>query len=131
MEKTIWKGRSLMRDDVKITVDLEAEDTLAVKLKSLRLQGPKVTVPARQVLERQTRGVLDVAGCFEGGLSLLEVDGVSNAVLLRTPKPSEGRFVQVVLRNGDSIQVEAHGGATHLSRENYERVLGVFGELLG
>ena len=31
-----------MRDDVKITVDLEAEDTLAVKLKSLRLQGPKV-----------------------------------------------------------------------------------------
>jgi hypothetical protein len=119
-----------MRDDVKITVDLEAEDTLAVKLKSLRLQGPKTNVPERQVLERQTRGVLDVAGCFDGGLSLLEVDGVSNAVLLRTPKPSEGRFIQVVLRNGDSIQVDAHGGATHLSRENYEKVLEKFEGLL-
>jgi hypothetical protein len=130
MEKTIWKGRSLMRDDVKITVDLEAEDTLAVKLKSLQMQGPKVNVPARQVLERQTRGVLDVAGCFEGGLSLLEVDGVSNAVLLRTPKPTEGRFVEVVLKNGDSIHVEARGGAAHLSRENYEKVLEKFEGLL-
>ena len=119
-----------MRDDVKITVDLEAEDTLAVKLKSLRLQGPKVTVPARQVLERQTRGVLDVAGCFDGGLSLLEVDGVSNAVLLRTPKPTEGRFVEVVLKNGNSIHVEARGGAAHLSRENYEKVLEKFEGLL-
>jgi hypothetical protein len=50
------------------------------------------------------------------------VDGVSNAVLMRSAKPEGKRFVQVVLRNGNSIEVEAHGGAVHLAREKYERL---------
>jgi hypothetical protein len=31
----------------------------------------------------------------------------------------------MVLRNGNSIELEAHGGPLHLARENYERLLGV------
>jgi hypothetical protein len=119
-----------MRDDLTVKVELEAEDTLAVRLKSLHMEGPGARGSVRETLERQTHGVLSVASCFDGGLALLEVDGVSSAVLIRTPKPTEGRFVEVVLRNGNSIQVEARGAATHLSRENYEKVLEKFEGLL-
>ena len=120
-----------MRDDLTVSVELEAEDTLAVRLKSLRVKGPAVSVPSRETLERQAKAILGLASCFEGGLALIEVDGVSSAVLLRTAKPTEGQFVQIVLRNGDSIQFEAHGRAVHLSRENYEKVREVFEGLLG
>lgn len=130
-ERIIWKGRLLMRDELTVTVELEAEDTLAVRLQSLHVKGPNATTPARETLERQARAILGVGTCFEGGLALIEVDGVSNAVLMRSPKPADGRFVQVVLRDGNSIRLEAHGGAIHLSRENYDKVRGVFEELLG
>ena len=119
-----------MRDDLTITVELEAEDTLAVRLTSLTVKGPKVVTPARETLERQAKAILAIGTSFEGGLALLEVDGVSNAVLMRSPKPTEGRFVQIVLRDGNSIRLEAHGGAIHLSRENYEKVREVFEGLL-
>ena len=78
-----------MRDDVKITVDLEAEDTLAVRLKSLRCAGAEGECPVRvKCSNARPARVLDVAAlASKGALSLLEVDGVSNAVLLRTPKP--------------------------------------------
>ena len=120
-----------MREDVKISVELEAEDSLAVRLKSLHAEGLPAKGSVREALERQTRGILDgAADCFEGGLALLEVDGVSNAALMRTPKPAEGRFVEVVLRNGNSIKVEARGGATHLSREKYDKLTEVITNLV-
>lgn len=120
-----------MRDELTVTVELEAEDTLAVRLTSLTVKGPSANAPARETLERQARAILGVAAYFEGGLALIEVDGVSSAVLLRTPKPTEGRFVQVVLRDGNSVRLEAHGGAVHLSRENYEKVRECFEGLVG
>jgi hypothetical protein len=112
-----------MRDDLKVTVDLEAEDTLAVRLRSLSVEGPPPATSVRETLQRQTQAILDGVTCLEGGLALIEVDGVSNAVLLRSPKPADGRFVQIVLRDGNSIHVEARGGAAHLSRENYEKLV--------
>ena len=123
MEKAIWKGLLPMRDDVNIKVDLEAEDTLAVRLRSLEARADWTEGPVRQTLERQTKAILEKANLLEGGLALLEVDGVSNAVLLRSPKPNEGRFVQVVLRSGNSIELVAHGGSVHLAREKYEQLV--------
>jgi len=112
-----------MRDDVTVKVDLEAEDTLAVRLNSLRVEGPRRDgVAVRDVLQRQTRAILKEADSFDGGLALIEVDGVSNAVLMRSAKPEGKRFVQIILRDGTSIVVEAHGGAIHLEREKYERL---------
>ena len=61
-----------------------------------------------------------MAPLIEGGLKLVEIDGVSNAMLLRTPKPVDGKFVQLVLRGGNSIELDAKGGALFMSRENYE-----------
>jgi hypothetical protein len=120
-----------MRDDLKVTVDLEAEDTLAVRLRSLTVEGPALATSVREAMQRQTRAILDGVTCLEGGLALIEVDGVSNAVLLRSQKPADGRFVQIVLRNGNSIRVEGRGGAVHLSRENYEKLLELLTDLVG
>lgn len=120
-----------MRDDVKVSVDLEAEDRLAVRLRSLDVHGPGPTTPVREALQRQTQAILSGVTYLEGGLALIEVDGVSNAVLMRSQKPAEGRFVQIVLRNGNSIRVEARGGAVHLSRENYEKLVELLTGLLG
>jgi hypothetical protein len=130
MAIAIWKGRPPVREDVNVTVDLEAEDTLAVRLRSLQVEGPRPEVPVRNALERQTRAILGNVTYLDGSLALIEVDGISNAVLIRSAKPAEGRFVQVVLRNGNSIRVEGHGASVHLSRENYEKLLGELTGLL-
>jgi len=114
-----------MRNDVNVKVDLEAEDTLAVRLKSLEVKADWTEGSVRETLQRQTRAILEQASLIEGGLALIEVDGLANAVLLRSPKPNEGKFVQVILRNGNTVELEVHGGAVHLARENYERLVGV------
>lgn len=109
--------------DVRVSVDLEAEDTLAVRLKSLRVEGAPRTGPIRDVLERQTRTIVNDVNYLDGELALIEVDGGANAVQIRTKKPAEaGKFVEVILRKGNSISVEARGGAVHVSRENYEKL---------
>ena len=112
-----------MRNDVNVKVDLEAEDSLAVRLNSMEVTGTRPEGAVRETLQRQAQAIQKEATWFESGpLGLVEVDGVSNAVLMRSQKPEAKKFVQVVLRNGDSIKVEARGGATHLSRENYEKL---------
>jgi len=108
-----------MGDDVTTEVELEAEDTLAVRLKSLHVKSARETA-GREILQRQSHAMLEVASLIEGGLALLEVDGVSKAVLMRTPNPTDGKFVQVILRGGNSIELDAKGGALFMSRENYE-----------
>jgi hypothetical protein len=122
MAKAIWKGLQ-MRDDVKVKVDLEAEDSLAVRLNSMEVTGARPEGSVRDTLQRQAQAISKETTWLEGGApGLVEVDGVSNATLMRSKKPEGGRFIQVVLKGGDSIQVEAKGGATHLSRENYEKL---------
>lgn len=121
-----------MRNDVDIKVDLEAEDSLAVRLNSMEVSGARPSGPVRDVLQRQVQAIQKEAKGFEGGqLGVVEVDGVSNAALMRSQKPEGKRFVQVVLKNGDSIKVEAKGGATHLSRENYEKLKELLSGLVG
>jgi hypothetical protein len=120
-----------MRNDVNVKVNLEAEDTLAVRLKSLEVKADWTEGSVRETLERQTVAILEKAALIEGGLALIEVDGVSNAVLLRSPKPNEGKFVQMVLRNGNSIELEVHGGSVHLAREKYEELVDVLTGLFG
>jgi hypothetical protein len=110
-------------DGIRVKVDLEAEDTLAVRLQSLHVEGPAPAQPARQILERQARTITDEVTYLDGPLGVVEVDGVSNAVQIRTKKPDAGRFVEVVLRGGNSIDLDARGGAVHVARENYDRLV--------
>jgi hypothetical protein len=112
------------RDDVKVKAEFEAEDTLAVRLKSLHVEGAPRTGPIRDVLEKQARTIVEDVKYLDGELAMIEVDGGANAVQIRTKKPAEvGRFVEVILRGGNSINVEGKGGAVHVSRENYGKLV--------
>src|SRR5262245_29925101 len=72
-ETTISTGPLPMRNDVNVQVNLEAEDTLAVRLISLQVTGPETTRPARELLESQVRTLLDKCTFLEGGpLALIE-----------------------------------------------------------
>jgi hypothetical protein len=113
-------------DGIRVKVELEAEDSLAVKLQSVHAHGtgPAGSAPVRQVLERQARTIVDDVTYLDGPLGVIEVDGVSNAVQIRTRKPeTAGKFVEVVLRGGKSVEVDARGGSVHVARENYEKLI--------
>ena len=119
---------------ISVRTELEAEDTLAVLLKRINLQGPVRKTPIRPLLEKQAHTIIDKVTYLDGELSLIEVDAVSNAVQIRSKKPtpaeSSVRFVDIVLRNGTQITVEARGAALHVSRENYDRLLETLTALL-
>ena len=108
--------------EVRINEEFEAEDTLAVRLKKLRVEGAPRTGPIREVLEKQARTIVKDVDYLDGELALIEVDGSANAVQIRSKKPAEGKFVEVILRGGNSISVEGRGGAVHVARENYEKL---------
>ena len=120
------------RQDVVIKEELEAQDTLAVRLKKLHVEGAPRTGPVREVLEKQARTIVKDVNYLDGELALIEVDGGANAVQIRTKKPAEaGKFVEVILRGGNSISVEGRGGAVHVSRENYEKLRETLKGLVG
>ena len=121
-------------DGISVRTELAAEDSLAVLLKRIRLEGPPPRVPVRALLEKQARAIVEKVTYLDGELSLIEIDGVSNAVQIRSKKPiTEGsgtRFGEIILRNGNLITVEARGAALHMSRENYNRLLETLARLL-
>jgi hypothetical protein len=110
-------------DGIRVKVELEAEDTLAVKLMSVVAEGPAPAGSARQTLEHQARTIVEQVNYLHGELAVIEVDGVSEAVQIRSSKPEAGRFVEVILRNGNRITVEARGGSVLVSKENYDRLV--------
>jgi len=114
-------------DGIRIRSELQAEDTLAVLLKRIQFEGPARGTSIRPLLEKQARTIVDQITYLDGELSLIEIDGVSNAVQIRSKKPNtEGpgvRFVEIVLRGGNLITVEPRGGALHVSRQNFYRLV--------
>jgi hypothetical protein len=60
---------------------------------------------------------------LDGELGVIEVDGTSNAVQIRTRKPEAGKFIEVILRNGNKITVEARGGSVLVAKENYDKLV--------
>ena len=106
-------------EGIKVTVDLEASDTLAVLLKSMRVEGP---VRNDSRLRDQARAIVDEVTCLDGELALIEVDGIANAVQIRSKKPVDARFVEIILRHGNLITVEAKGAPVHVSQENLQKV---------
>lgn len=115
--------RELDANGTHVTVRLEAEDSLAVRLISLRASGSPAPGPVRQALERQAHVVVEQITYLGGDLAVIEVDAVSNAVQIRSKKPEAGRFVEVVLREGNLLTLEGRGASIHLSKEDYERLI--------
>jgi len=76
-------------DEVKITTDIEATDQLGMLLK-------KVTVEALRKgdLQKQAKTIVDKITYLGCELKVIEVDGVSKAVQIRSKKPAEDGFIE-------------------------------------
>ena len=117
-------------DGIRVNIELEGEDALGMRLRRLRLEGPATAAGVRSALEKQARTILETIDYLDGELGLIEVDGVSSTVQIRSKKPEAGRFVEIVLRGGNLISLETHGAALHISKETYQRLVETLASLL-
>jgi hypothetical protein len=105
-------------DEITVTADIEATDQLGMLVK-------RVQVEALQCgdLRKQAAAIvqkIDYLGCE---LKVIEVDGVSNAVQIRSKKPAADGFIEIVLRGGNYLSLERKGAPLHILKADYERLI--------
>ena len=107
-------------DGVKMCVEVEAVDQLGLLLKRVQMEAPSRT----GVLQNQARAVVEKVTYLGGPLKVIEVDGVSNAAQIRSGKPENDHFVEVILRGGNWLALERRpAGALHISKGNFRRLI--------
>jgi hypothetical protein len=105
-------------DEVKITTDIEATDELGMLVKRLQLESP-----VRGNLKKQAAAIVEKVGYLGGELKVIEVDGVSNAVQIRSRIPAESGFIEIILRGGNYLSLERKGAPLHISRSEFDRLV--------
>lgn len=109
-------------DGVEVRVDLEAADQLGVLLKRVEMEGPARKPPAGDILRKQAAAIVEKV-VYGGELKVIEVDGVSDAVQIRSKKPQPDGYVEVILRNGNFVALERKPAALHISKRDFERLI--------
>jgi hypothetical protein len=105
-------------DELKVTTDIEASDELGMLVKRVQIESP---VPGD--LRKQAAAIvekIDYLGCE---LKVIEVDGVSKAVQIRSKKPAADGYIEVLLRRGDSLSLERKGAPLHISKGDLDRLI--------
>jgi hypothetical protein len=105
-------------DEIKVTADIEATDQLGMLVRKIQLESPVQTnllTQAGTIIKK-----IDYLGCE---LKLIEVDGVSKAVQIRSKKPTADGFVEVILRGGTFVSLERKGAPLHISRKDFDRLV--------
>ena len=105
-------------DDIKVTADIEATDQLGMLVRRVQIEALRpgdLRKQAAAIVEK-----IDYLGCE---LKVIEVDGVSNAVQIRSKKPLSDGFIEIILRDGKFVSVERKGSSLHISKGDYERLL--------
>ena len=105
-------------DEVKVTTDIEATDLLGMLVRRIQLESPR-----KGDLRKQAQEVVDKISYLGGELRVIEVDGVSNAVQIRTKKPADNGYVEVILRGGNFLSLERRPDALHISKGDFERLI--------
>ena len=112
-------------DDVRVTAEIEATDQLGMLVKRVQVE-----TTDRGDLRKQAAAIvhrIDYLGCE---LKVIEVDGVSNAVQIRSRKPAADGFIEVVLSGGNYLSLERKGAPLHISKNDYERLIRDLKEIL-
>jgi len=105
--------------NLKVTVDTEAEDQLAVVVRKITIESPD-----KSDVKTQALAVVERINYLPGGeLKVIEVDGPRNAVQIRSSKPVDGAFVEVILRDGNYLSLERRPSSLFLSKADYERLV--------
>ena len=108
-------------DGLTVHVDLEAADSLGMLLKSIRVESDRRPANVQATLRKQSSAVVERLN-FLDVLRVLEIDGISNAVQIRSTKPSPDGFIEVMLRGGTSISVERKGSPLHISKKDFDQL---------
>ena len=114
-----------VRDGVKITTDIEAMDLLGMLVRKIQLESPR-----KGDLRKQAQEVVDRITYLGGELKVIEVDGVSNAVQIRSRKPEANGYIEVILRGGNSLSLERKPEALHISKGDFERLITELTEII-
>jgi hypothetical protein len=105
-------------DEVRVTAEIEAADQLGMLLKRIQVDAPQtgdLRKQAAAIVEK-----IDYLGCE---LKVIEVDGVSNAVQIRSRKPAKDGYIEIILRGGNYVSLERIGAPLHISKMDYERLI--------
>lgn len=105
-------------DEVKITTDIEASDQLGMLVKRVQAESPvagDLRKQAAAIVER-----IDYLGCE---LKVIEVDGISKAVQIRSKKPAPDGYLEVILRGGNYVSLERKGAPLHISKSDFDRLI--------
>jgi len=105
-------------DDVKITTDIQAADQLGLLLRKLELQSPR-----KGNIQKQAKDIVEKVTYLGCELKVIEVDGISGAVQIRSKKPAEDGFIEIILRDGNRLSLERRPDALHMSKGTFERLI--------
>ena len=105
-------------DDIKVTADIAATDQLGMLLNRVQLQALRP-----RDLKKQAAAIVEKIDYLGSELKVIEVDGVSNAVQIRSRKPTAEGYIEIILRGGNYLSLESKGSPLHLSKSVYERLI--------
>jgi len=105
-------------DDIKITTDIEATDQLGMLLKSMTVESLR-----KGDLQRQAKAIVEKITYLGSELKVIEVDGVSNAVQIRSKTPAGDGFIEIILRGGNWLSLERKPAALHISKGDFEKLV--------
>jgi hypothetical protein len=105
-------------DDIRVTAEIEAEDQLGMLVKRVQVE-----TTGKGDLRKQAASIVEKIDYLGSELKVIEVDGVSNAVQIRSRKPLADGFIEIVLRGGNYLSLERKGKPLHISKGDYERLV--------
>ena len=105
-------------DELKVTADIEATDQLGMLLRKVQVESPVQTDLRKQAAAIVEK--IDYLGCE---LKLIEVDGVTKAVQIRSKKAAPDGFIEVILRGGNFVSLERKGAPLHISKGDFDRLI--------
>jgi hypothetical protein len=106
-------------DEVKVTTDIEAADQLGMLVRRVQLESP-----VKGDLRRQAAAIVEKIDYLGVELKVIEVDGVSKAVQIRSRKPAaDDGYIEVILRGGDYLSLERKGAPLHISKADFDRLI--------
>ena len=105
-------------DEVKVTTDIEATDQLGMLVRRVQVESLR-----KGDLRKQAAAVVEKITYLGTELKVIEVDGVSDAVQIRSKKPAEDGYVEVILRRGNYLSLERKGSPLHISKGDFDKLV--------
>jgi len=105
-------------DEVKVTTDIEATDQLGMLVRRVQVESLR-----KGDLRKQAAAVVEKITYLGTELKVIEVDGVSDAVQIRSKKPAEDGYVEVILRRGNYLSLERKGSPLHISKGDFDKLI--------